>query len=359
MLILLLTAFGLVSSATQCHPVKCAPSDIKFNPNECYIYKNDAYNLKLCPPGDFCTAIDSSQISSTVGTCGNPGPQQGPNETCKSTSDCMVSSLTSATVKCSNGFCTGYLAVGTTCGVNTDCVHNSYCDTNTLKCKAVSNADTCYTFTDNPAGNTCEQNMGCVEGKCIPYFSRKAGESCFIWADCETYSCDQSALKCNHASPVSANKAPHTCTSSADCKTKEYMNYENQPEVMELTCACGISQSGNAYCQQTSGDDDWQMWAKVCKEWILSGNMSKCSPERKWESNCVGSHGGEELMEFYRYYGWRLQVAETTDYDNCAGTMYYGEYESARKYLEDHDDLDDDDGDFGAILPLIGAILLY
>lgn len=202
--------------------------------------------------------------------------------------------------------------------------------------------------------------MGCVDGQCVPYFSRKPGESCFIWADCETYSCDQTALKCNYTAPVSKNKAPHTCdtaNAATDCVTKSYMNYENKSATMNTNCLCGISKSGNAYCQQTSGDDDWQEWAKVSKKWI-AGNISKCSPERKWVSNCVGSHGGQLLMEEFRYYGWKLQVAETTDYDNCGGTMYYGEYEDAKKYLEDYDD-DDSDDDFGVILPLIGALMLY
>ena len=71
-------------------------------------------------------------------------------------------------------------------------------------------------------------------------------------------------------------------------------------------------------------------------------------------------------MEEYIYYGTKLQVADTADYDNCGGTMYAGEYDDAKEYLEDldddhddHDDYDDDESDFGVLLSLIGATLFY
>jgi len=75
---------------------------------------------------------------------------------------------------------------------------------------------------------------------------------------------------------------------------------------MSAKCSCGITANGNAYCQQMSGDYDWQKWAAVCKEWINSGNIDKCGPSRKWDSVCVGSWSSQELMEEFRYWGWRL-----------------------------------------------------
>ena len=158
---------------------------------------------------------------------------------CTHTSDCLVTGLTYATVACTKGYCTGYLADGETCGINTDCTHTSYCDTTSKKCTKVSNTGTCYTFKDNPSGNTCEQNMGCVNGKCVPYFSADGGQPCFIWADCKSYSCDQNTLTCNHSAPVSKNKAPHTCNlanAATDCVTKAYKNFANQSVTANTNC---------------------------------------------------------------------------------------------------------------------------
>ena len=130
-------------------------------------------------------------------------------------------------------------------------------------------------------------------------------------------------------------------------------------ETIQVECLCGYSQHGNAYCtQQLPGDADYIEYIKIVKEWIASPDIKKCGPERKFEFSCVESYAPEALWESYIYWQYRVDHFNIIyDTDTCGGLVFNEDYEDAKAYMEDHDDLDD--GDFGALLVLIGTGLLF
>ena len=251
-------------SATTCIPVACA-TDETFQSDECWLYKSTPsqhYALQPCHHLLTCGLLDSRQVPGTpVGQCGPPQAYAADGEDCVGVTDCKTTGSTSATVKCTDRKCTGYLSAGQACTATTDCQVGYWCDTTALSpvCTAVSNSGVCTPFAV-PGTSSCENNMTCIDKKCVTLGDAKGGETCNFYGDCASFYCDPNEKRCAYGTPMSAIPAPQTCNpgSSSDCISKTYKNWNNQDETVSATCKCGYSQKGNAYCDQLSGDPDYQ-----------------------------------------------------------------------------------------------------
>ena len=96
------------------------------------------------------------------------------------------------------------------------------------------------------------------------------------------------------------------------------------------------------------------------EEWVQNESIKICNADRKFEFNCLKTNASQKFWEEYIYFHSRVyNLNKVYDTDRCGGIVYAADYELAKAYLEDHDDLDDGGSDFGAVLVIIGAIMLF
>jgi hypothetical protein len=212
-----------------------------------------------------------------------------PGEKCATNADC-------ASGACTDLKCVG-VAAGGKCASDDQCDPGLYCDTDKTECTALLAKDQdCASDSQCDYDYYCHFEVGDISGfgKCAAYFSVTSGtqvakcSASYIDLQCESAFCvtetnestGSTTYTCSE--PYTVQNEKKACTSNVDCYA-----YNSAKDEMLSTCACGLSQSGEGYCELLPGNDAYSSYISYVKSWFSSGKAKECNTVRRGSLECA------------------------------------------------------------------------
>lgn len=307
-------------ASADCKKYSCAPSSISKQFSKSCIYTPSGSNqvyLWTCS-----TSSTTNYCNTTSGSCQVPPPTTDLSyvgETCKSTSDCYLSS-------CLKGTCRG-LARDKPCNSHDQCDIGLRCDTKSLSCQPqiYTGEPGCRSYYDCVNWATCNSTYNSLNGVCIAYHTVPNGKTVTDCVSSFSYLCESAYCVSKFSlgkigicsdPPVSLNLLPKSCSTNLDCPgivAGKSVNSE---------CACGYNSLALSYCSPFIGDlpGKKMIWA-----WKAALPLTtNCNTVRRGSDQCLKMIGklGNVTMSTLGYYFYSRYVAN----DACVKVIYNYDY---------------------------------
>ena len=262
---------GEKATATQdeCPTYSCASLPV----GECVQYNatNNSYNLHSCLAGQFCPVALDSESNENCLTLPPSSQSFGyPGDTCTKNSDCS-----GLAQNCTKGICYGF-------GVDHSCSDQPDCGVG-LMCENVGTNGTCQF--QIPPGKACKTwvyDMNCINGDvcnnevCVPMYSQPNGA--IVSTDYGVESCASGFYEsfigfpeegmCAPAPVSPVAEFPIPCQPGTPCYSADGR--------WSIPCQCGVNAQGSAFCPVFPGDDLYQNFLTLMKQYVNQSNPALC-----------------------------------------------------------------------------------
>lgn len=240
---------------------------------ECVEYNTTSGNYKVqgCAQGDFCpVALDTEADASCLPLEPSSNSTGNPGSTCKTNSDCS-----GLAQNCTKGICYGFPS-GHSCTDQPDCNVGLMCENigeNGTCEPQIAPGKTCATWIYD---ENCANGYVCINEVCVGMFSLPNGA--IVSSDYGSEACSSGFFEVFDAFPERGYCAP------APTSPVSMMPIACQPGSMcysadgrwSTPCQCGINPSGDAYCPVFPGDDLYQNFLSLFKQYLVQSNPSSC-----------------------------------------------------------------------------------
>lgn len=322
-----------------------ALSQVKALSLTCPAYKCNKTNL---PNQSSCSYLN---ITSNI-TYVNP---------CKDDYICMITSSTTSQCQYKSSYTANSQVSGAKCSYNQDCTKSNTCIQNT--CHGLSINAPCKSHLDCDIGLFCtllnmtcipqlkKGQLGCYEDAncvnnagcqvfsqsnpennvCTEYFSIEDYEvltGCNTTGDvnylCKSGFCVDIGTSLCYPAPISEKKTPISCTNNTVCISKLT---GKAGQVFTTGCSCGLNSESDMFCNIFPGDDVYNDYDSMVRDWITSGNIMKCNTYGRFGSSCMKSYWSDsKYKEFVRKMYKALYYPRFVNAEECALQMAFPEY---------------------------------
>ena len=257
----------------QCQKVKC---DEIIEENVCILPKNDTSIFQLCPKEKICQIISEEPIDKTY--CENIKliQKKYPGLQCNNNTECFSN-------KCINNICEG-IKEGNKCNLTSDCEYGNVCrkennDSNYKICtnpiKENDKENKCYDDSE------CDLDYGCLNNKCIKYFSLNEGESIGISLSPELSLCQSGFSDENGVcKTLTLQNELEECNDIC-----EYIDTNGNIIKKKDNCLCGYNELGKKYCLLGSGNSNYTKYINLLKKYRL--NNKNCHHDERNSNGCI------------------------------------------------------------------------
>lgn len=240
---------------------------------ECVAYSATSgnYQVQSCGAGQFCpVALDMQADASCLPLEPSSGSSGNPGSTCATNSDCS-----GLAQNCTKGICYGF-PLGHSCSDQPDCGVGLMCENieeNGTCEPQIAGGKQCETWVYD---ENCINGYVCINESCAEMFSLPIGA--IVSSDYGAEACSTGFYEafpgfpqrgyCAAAPTSPASMMPIPCQAGSLCYSADGR--------WSTPCECGINPTGAAYCPVFPGDDLYQHFLALFKEYMVQSNPASC-----------------------------------------------------------------------------------
>lgn len=257
---------------------------------------------------------------------------------------------------CTKGICT-IESTSKECTYNSMCSQGYFCNTTISTCTPLLSSKSNSMCTSD---YECQYNSGCVDSKCVPYFTLESGSlvnNCInnINLLCTSGSCrsnSDASYSCV-SNKASAQSLPIQCQGNQDCVI-------NDGNITYTTrCICGHNQLAQAFCGLAPGDKDFVQLMSLYKSWVTSKYVTNCNTERRLMMPCIQTYSNPEFYAKINYYTLKVEnYPLLINNDECVQQIYHSDYYNALALYNSYQE-ESDSSSFASILIPILSVLTF
>ena len=258
-----------LQDAVTCPEYACAAMPA----GECVSYSTNTgnYQVQSCAAGQFCpVALDMMTNSTCLPQSPNSNSSGNPGSTCTTNTDCS-----GLAHNCTKGICYGF-PQGHSCSDQPDCNVGLMCDNvgeNGTCQPQITPGKKCETWVYD---ENCINGYVCINEGCVGMFSLQDGA--IVSSDYGAEACSSGFYEefvgfpqrgyCAPAPTSPVSMMPIPCQPGSLCYSADGR--------WSTPCECGINPTGAAYCPVFPGDDLYQSFIALFKEYIVQSNPASC-----------------------------------------------------------------------------------
>lgn len=292
----------VLTSNSTCRSYTC----VDLPGTECMHFTYQGVLLDTCGEQSYCPMITEGISHCKLKSYSVP--QKWPGEFCTNGASCLHG-------QCENRRCMGNNGAEP-CTNHEDCHVGLHCSRGLCIAQIEAGRFGCRSDYD------CKNNVGCLEGRCISYFSLKEGDRIEHCEDGVSFLCE-STICYKHfclARLKNDNPIPTPCNSSKDCISTYYSsNLWSLPFYKECVC----NYSGQGYCQLFPGDQPFIKYMERLTHWTEGRRIHQCHTLRRFSEDCMKEisderHTSRHLNAYYKVHHFP-QIQQISD---CAREMF-------------------------------------
>lgn len=278
---------------------------------------------------------------------------------CKSSYSCSLPSVSTTQCAYDSTYTANTQVSGSKCIFDQDCTLNNVCLNE--RCVGLSKNSTCTSHLDCNVGLYCNKKNICTPQIQIGHTGCLEDANCVNSAGCQTYSLTNSSmnictsyfsladytsiLACStsgdvnylcesgfcvnigtsicYPAPKLTKASPVICNTNADCVSTATGKLGL---VFNSNCACGRNTKGNQICSVMPGDEIYNNYDSMVRDWTESSGIKKCNTMGRFGYSCMQTYWESDFKEFYKkeilalYYQWIV------DTEACVLETYFNEY---------------------------------
>ena len=256
-----------------CQNVECG---IITEENVCILPKYDTSIFQLCPKEKICKIISDDPIDKTYCEKIEFTQKRYPGLECNNNKECFSN-------KCIDNKCEG-IKEGNQCNLTSECYYGKVCrkENNTSTNKICTNPikeddkeNKCYDDSE------CDLDYGCLNNKCVKYFSLNEGDSIGV-----SFSPDLSLCQSGYSDENGICKTLTLKDELKECyDTCEYLDTNGNIIKKNDNCLCGYNDLGRKYCLLGSGNTNYTRYIKLLKKYRL--NNENCHHDERNSNGCI------------------------------------------------------------------------
>jgi len=273
-----------------CPKVSCG----KLNKGVCGLYNvlntSKIFIGQLCSSGNYCPlqGIFENNETTSINCTSKQNTERFPGEKCDAKNTCISSS------NCNSNVCSGK-AEKETCISHLECKVGLYCSFTTNTTNG-SNGTNVTLTADNTTGvcvsqvnsnencthdYMCKNNQGCLNGKCVDYFSLNLGQTVGNTSSLPELLCKSNLVVNNTCYGLAYYSSMEPDTNNmVKCKFNEsnplpcvYRDIFNN--TIKEACQCSYDKDGNSYCRKAYNESD-NNWIKLANTYKQRMDSKKC-----------------------------------------------------------------------------------
>ena len=325
---ILLFLLGLAVLSHQQEPDKCIKVACdKLIGDFCVKVDDDNLNAKMeaCPEGKRCnikTDIPDEDAKCEAYT--PPKYKRYPGMICKENEDCLNNN-------CVNNECKE-TRENEICQSVDECEYGKTCrrpnETSTVKVctSGVQLGGKCEEDTD------CILTAGCLNNKCVEYFSLEDGENVGKGRIPSFLSLCKSGYATEEGVCATLKLVGGISKYSTPCNNQcEYKTGNGDTVTSESSCRCGYSREGTKFCQLGSGETNYTRYIQKLKEYHFVNGT--CHLAERTGLGCVKDIvlGNDNLKNMIKklnnYYIWAKKNVFMYDIDECVASVEFPDYD--------------------------------
>jgi len=303
-------------TSAHCASYRCAEEELDQLTCGLYSPSTNSYLLQPCPTGYFCSSSLIPQANMTCITSPPSSSPTYPGSPCLTNTDCPRRNTCNSQGVCEGG------KQGAECNVESGCNAGFVCYRPDSQHYCNQQADfgaPCHGYIDD---TICRNDAVCGLYTCVPWFSLPNGSytiSAYAAYACESgfyrvVSGRSDVVVCTQAPHSPVGSFPSVCTPGSRCFSSD--GHYSAP------CQCGLNAAGLAYCPLFPGDDLYQSYIALLKEYstylfncafIAIGQLSCGAPAQLWQA----LRSAHLALEF-----WGM----TQDNDVCVQEIFTADY---------------------------------
>ena len=276
-----------LQASSNCAVYRCADEQLEGLTCVLYSPSENSYQLQPCPAGYFCPSSLQPEVSLTCIPSFNSTKSTYPGSPCLSSSDCPRLNTCNSKGICEGGKQGAICSVESGCDSGYVCYRpgsQHYCN------KQADFGEPCRGYIDD---TICRNDAVCGLYTCVPWFSLPNGA--YTISAYAAYACESGfyqvipgrsdIVMCAKAPSSPVGLLPRLCAAGSLCFSSDG-HYS-------ASCQCGLNSSGFAYCPLFPGDDLYQSYLTVLKEYssylancafIAIGQMACGAPDQLWQA---------------------------------------------------------------------------
>lgn len=339
--------FGVMTMAMAqvCPQYECETETFPIKDESVCLVEDTLSNVFYARP---CKWGYKCMMSRNSWTCQYPSDQRVAvkvaGTSCNYDQECVANNL------CIKNVCVG-LPLAASCKVHTDCDVGLFCSKFSLKCSKQIKIDEigCTEDADcvNNAGCQIYSNSDPSVNVCTKYFSldnyhallgcSASGEINYL---CESGFCMNIGMSVCYPAPKHKNPT-NTCSTQNDCISEKTGQLNLQ---FFSNCTCGLNSERSKYCTLFPGDNIYNDYDDMVRNWIESDDAKKCNTYGRFGKYCMERHKSKSWLAEFTYKEYKaMSFAQVHNANECVLKTLIPEYQKVEE---------DDESSYSKILVL-------
>jgi hypothetical protein len=281
--------------------------------SQCVVLEGSTVFVDECPSDYYCVLQNPDATHNCVKNSDSL-PYAWPGEPCES-------------AQCAYGYCNDKkkcigIELNGNCSVSDECNPDMHCKDNQCQ-ELMSIGDKGCT-----SDYDCEYEAGCMEGKCVRYYSIDESEEVYCVNNrsvfCRSGSCFE---KYCLGELVNDNGEGAECSSNEGCVNTKY-SLNNYPVKFHTECQCG--RNGKKYCDLFPSDETVLKYKEYLFDWLDSGHVYSCNTVRRFAPYCIETKWHKNRYNKLMYYTYLVgNYTQVKDVESCVLETFNPEYYSS------------------------------